>query len=135
VRSSAFVAAEELIRALRQHSRPVPCAQDRVLFRQGEEPTGVYVISDGLTTLTMQSNSGEEVLRIQSGAGSVLGLPGLIGNKPYSLTAVARGGAEVSFVAAGDFSRLMAEEPTLSLKVLEILAAEVHTARRAIFDS
>jgi CRP/FNR family transcriptional regulator, polysaccharide utilization system transcription regulator len=131
---SGFVAGQELIQALEQHACAVPCDRERTLFHQGDEATGVYVLHSGHATLTMQSNSGEVVLRIESGPGSLLGLPGLIGNRPYSLTALARAGSQVSFVARDDFLRLMNQEPALSFKVLQVLAAEVRTARQAIFS-
>jgi len=133
--SSAFVASKDLIQALERHASPVVCDRERILYCQGDSPTGIYVLYRGLATLTMQSLSGEEVLRIEAGPGSVLGLPALIGNKPYSLTAVAHEGAQAGFVSGDEFNRLIAQEPVLSLKVLQVLAAEVHTARRAIFDN
>jgi CRP-like cAMP-binding protein len=133
VDSSAFVAGSELVEALRSQSVPVQCPRDRVLFQQGDDPSGVYILHGGNATLTMTSISGEELMHIESGPGSLLGLPGIIGNKPYSLTAVASRGARVSFVPREEFTALMAREPALSLMVLKILAAEVHTAREAIF--
>jgi CRP-like cAMP-binding protein len=60
-----------------------------------------------------------------------MGLPGLVGNNPYSLTAEAKKGAEVSFVARDEFSRLMLTEPSLAMMILRVLAAEVRSARIA----
>lgn len=131
---SGFIAGQELIQALEKHSVTVPCDDERTLFRQGDEPTGIYILRAGSAVLTMRSDSGGEVLRIESGPGSLLGLPGLIGNKPYSLTAVAQAGARVGFIARGDLLRLMEQNPALSFKVLQVLAAEVRTARQAIFS-
>ena len=131
---SAFVADSTLLDALERRSRPVCFEGERVLFRQGDAPAGVYVLRRGRATLTMQSAAGVEVMRIEATAGSLLGLPGLIGNEPYSLTAVAGAGSEVGFVGREDFSALMLAEPQLSFKVLQVLAAEVRTARQAIFQ-
>jgi len=39
--SSAFVAEPDLISALRQRAFPVDCREDRELFHQGDEPTGL----------------------------------------------------------------------------------------------
>lgn len=132
---SAFVASQDLIRSLQPRSTLTACRHDRILFHQGDQATGIYILLSGSATLTMQSNSGEEVMRLDCGPGSVLGLPALIGNKPYSLTALAHAGAGVCFVSHDEFTHLMAAEPLLSMKVLEILAAEVHLARKAIFDT
>lgn len=82
----------------------------------------------------MNSPEGEQIMRVPVAGGSLLGLPGLIGNKPYSLTAVASSGAELSYVAREDFFQLMLNSPTLSVKLLRVLAAEVRSARIGISD-
>ncbi|MGB6690290.1 MAG: cyclic nucleotide-binding domain-containing protein [Terracidiphilus sp.] len=133
--TSAFVASKQLTEDLERHSTPVPCPRQRVLFRQGDDPTGVYIVSRGGAALTMHSASGEVVLRLEAGPGSVLGLPGVIANNPYSLTAVAHRGAKVGFVTREDFTAMMSKQAMFSLNVLQVLADQVHAARQAIFDS
>ncbi len=54
-----------------------------------------------------------------------------IGNVPYSLSATAKKGSPVSFVRREEFSRLMLINPSISVGVLRVLAAKVHTARGA----
>jgi CRP-like cAMP-binding protein len=63
------------------------------------------------------------------GAGSILGLPAIVAKEPYSLSAMACERSEVSFVETEAFTELMQEKPSLFPKVLEILAAEVRSAR------
>jgi CRP-like cAMP-binding protein len=79
----------------------------------------------------MTTSASTEILALEAGAGSLLGLPGLISNEPYTLTALACDGARVSFVTQDDFKALMQSDSGLALKVLEVLAAEVRTARHA----
>ena len=132
--SSAFVAEKDLLEALEKYSSVVECEEDRNLFVQEETPVGLYIVREGEVTLTMSSPSGQEVMCILAAPGSVLGLPGLLGNQPYSLTARAHRGAKVSFVTREDFSNLMLGSPALSLHVLRVLAAEVRTARRVLSE-
>ena len=129
---SAFVADSDLMDVLGNRAEPVACHQDRVLFRQGEKPTGVYLLYKGETTLSMNSESGDTLVSSCAGSGSILGLPGIIGNAPYSLTAVALAGAHVGFVSRDKFTALMQSDPMLALKILQVLAAEVRTARLAL---
>lgn len=129
---SAFVADPELIRALEGKANCVHCEQDRILFRQGEAPSGLYVLHSGTATLIMHSPAGEEVMAVQAGSGSLLGLPGLIGNEPYTLTAIANPGADLCFISRDEFTTIMRADPQLSLKILQVLAAEVRSARQAI---
>lgn len=129
---SAFVADQDLLDALEKHSTTVVCDQDRVLFRQGDEPAGLYVLRSGSATLTMTSPTGEVVLKTAVTAGALLGLPGFIGGQPYSLTAQVLKGARLGYINRDDFADLMLGNPTLSIKVLSVLAAEVRSARSAI---
>ncbi len=129
---SAFLANPDLIQALRKQSTEVLCPEDRVLFRQGDDPCGLYILLKGKVTLTMTSPAGKSILSAHAAEGSLLGLPGLIGNEPYTLTAKAHGGAELSFVSRDQFTVLMQNDPLLALTVLQVLAAEVRSARNAI---
>jgi len=129
---SAFIADPALVEALEKRAMPVPCDTDRVLFRQGDPPVGVYIVHKGKATLSMTSEEGKPLMSVETTDGALLGLPGLIGNQPYSLTAVACSGAQVNFISRDQFTALMESDPTLSLKILQVLAAEVRTARYAL---
>jgi CRP-like cAMP-binding protein len=129
--SSAFVADPELMSELEKRARPVVVAADRILFRQGDEPTGVFILLKGLAKLTSKSD-GDAILTVQAGAGSLLGVPAVVGGKPYSLTAEAMEGAELSALSNEDFVHLMHAEPTLAFRVLQVLAEEVRFARESL---
>jgi CRP/FNR family transcriptional regulator, cyclic AMP receptor protein len=131
--SSAFQAGQELIQTLASRSAFIECAEDQILFKQGDSPSGLFVLRQGNANLTMQSPAGSVVLSITAAAGSLLGLPALVGNEPYTLTATAAKGARLGFLTREDFSRLMCE-PATAMQVLRVLAAEVRTARRAIAE-
>ncbi len=126
--STAFVADQELIEALQQRARPIDVGSNRILFRQGDPPIGVFILIKGTAKLTRRSK-GEEVLTARVGAGSLLGVPAAIGAKPYSLTAEAMRGAQLSLLTTGHFVHLMHTEPELSFRLLQVLAAEVRFAR------
>jgi CRP-like cAMP-binding protein len=63
------------------------------------------------------------------------GLPGTIGNQPYSMSAMARKGSEVRFVTREDFEHIMRSKPFLYPKLLQVLTAEVQSALQAISDT
>jgi len=131
---SAFVADPELIRALETHVTPVVCAEERVLFRQGDPSVGLYILSKGEATLSMDSGLKNVSFSCTAHEGSLLGLPGLIANQPYSLTAVAKRGATIGFVSRDDFNSLVQTQSALMVKILQVLAAEVRSARLAIIQ-
>ncbi len=129
----AFLADPVLLRSLSGRSTPVPCASDGVLFRQDEPSVGVFILHDGTVTLSMMSPDGHSLFAVQAKPGSILGLPGAISNQPYTLSAIARAGAKVTFVSNADLTALMQTDPALSLKLLEVLAAEVRSARKSMY--
>lgn len=131
----AFLADHKLIQALERRSRPVSCGEDCVLFCQGDPACGLYILISGEAVLSMTSESGDVVMCLRVVAGSLLGLPGIIGNEPYTLTAKARKGSEVRFVPRSDFEDLIQVEPSLSFAVLQVLAAEVRAARQAFAEA
>jgi CRP/FNR family transcriptional regulator len=129
---SAFVADPELIQGLEKRSAHVACGEERILFRQGDDPAGLYILKSGGVTLTMNSPFGRELVSTEAAPGSLLGLPGLVGDQPYTLTAMAHAGAHLSFLPRNSFTELMQTEPLLAFKVLQVLAAEVRAARGAL---
>jgi CRP-like cAMP-binding protein len=131
---AAFHADPELLDGLEPKSATIQCSDYRVLFRQGDNPDGLYILFSGSATLTMNSPQGKQIVSMQPDPGSVLGLPGLIGNEPYTLTAVAHPGAILGYISRDEFLAIMSTDQRLAFKVLQVLAAEVRSARKALRD-
>jgi len=130
---SSFLADPELLRELERRTVDVPCETDRVLFHQDDPSAGAYILRKGSVTLSMTGQNGQSLFTVHVAPGSVIGLPAAISNMPYSLNATALAGAKIGFIGCDDLHALMQAEPLLSLKMLQILAAEVRTARKAIY--
>lgn len=130
----SFAADPKLIRALDTRSQPISCLEDRFLFNQGEDPEGLFILHSGEAILVMHATSGNVVMCLSASAGSLLGLPGVIANEPYTMTAMVRKGSEVGFVTREDFRDLLSAEPLLYPQVLQVLAAEVRIARRTLAE-
>lgn len=129
--SSAFAADPELIETLKTKSKPVSTGSNRVLFRQGDPPFGIFILETGAAVATMKAED-VVVMQVQIEAGAILGLPATLGEVPYSLTADVMEGSAVSFLPKQDFTQLIQSSPLLSFKVLQILASQVRLARRAL---
>ena len=130
---AAFVSDPILIRVLSKRAVLVPCENERVLFRQDQPAIGIFIVHKGAVTLTVMSQDGHSLFAAQARPRSILGLAGVISDKPYSLSATAGGGAEISFISSADLKALMEAEAPLAIKILELLAAEVRSARTALF--
>jgi CRP-like cAMP-binding protein len=132
--SSAFVAGPALIAVLWKHAISLDCAEDLELFRQGADPSGLFFLHSGEATMVMENEFGDHVARALMEPGSILGLPALVSDKPYSMGAVAKRGSTVGFVSRDDFSSLMLTEPALAMMILRVLAAEVRGSRVALTE-
>ena len=126
-----FVASKQLASAFERWAYPFELPTSGILFRQGDGADGVFYLKTGQATLTMQIR-GKLVMAMRVAAGSLLGLPAVVGNKPYSLTAVADGDAEVFKVPSNEFKQMIARDSLLCTEVLRILACEVHSARTSL---
>ena len=131
----SFVADQILIHSLEKRSTPIAWSGGRILFHQGDVPAGVYILQSGAAALIMKSASGRTVMCDEACPGSLLGLPGIVANEPYTVTAMPRKGSMIRFVTRNDFEDLLRTEPALQLPVLQLLAAEVRTARLTLSET
>jgi CRP-like cAMP-binding protein len=129
LRPSPFVADPVLVEALGRQGVPVPCTEDRVLFRQGEECSGLYVLRSGEAILEIHSPVGRCIVSFDAPAGSLMGLPAVLANQPYSATATAFKGSTIGLISRYEFLKLMESDPTLYPMVLQVLAAQIQAAR------
>ncbi len=107
--------------------------QDGILFRQGGNSKDfLYFVKSGEASLTMQV--GGKDVRIRVGQGSLLGIPAIVGNQPYSMMAKACWDAEVFRLSSVAFNELIKTEPKMQQAVLLILAGEVRIARQVLSD-
>jgi len=132
--SSSFCADLELIQTFEKQSIPITCDEDRVLFRQGEAPAGIFILREGAATLSRHCSENEFVISLRSTAPSLIGLPGVLSRNPHAFSAVAQSGSHVSFVNRDEVAHFMETDPPLSIRVLQVLAAEVDYARKAILN-
>lgn len=106
--------------------------QDGILFRQGKQADCLYFVKSGEANLTMQA--GDKEFRIRAGRGSLLGIPAIVGNHPYSMTAKVCWDAEIFRLSSVAFNDLIRTEPKMQQVVLLILAGEVRIARQALSE-
>lgn len=103
--------------------------QEGILFRQGQRGDCLYFVKWGEVALTMMV--GNKEIRLRAGKGSLLGLPALFGNQPYTMTAKATWDAEIFSLSANAFTELETKEARMKEIVLQVLAGEVRAIRQA----
>ena len=101
-----------------------------VLFREGDEPEGVYVLQAGQADLLFSSRNGEaKPLRVAQ-AGQILGLSCVVTHRVHDCTATAATPCRVGFIRREDFLRVLDECPAVWFSVLRLLSCDVN----AVYD-
>ena len=115
-------------------SRREVCPTD-ILFVQGDEPAGVYIVCSGRLRLFIRNPvTGVITFDRTVDSGNLLGLPAVFGDKPYSMSAEVLEHAEVAFISRPKFLELMQKDGQLCMRCLQLLSDEVRIARQAIGD-
>jgi CRP/FNR family transcriptional regulator, cyclic AMP receptor protein len=88
-----------------KHSARYP--EDTIIFMEGQDPEGVYILCEGKVRLQTANGGGRpQVLRIAH-PGDVLGLQSTITSQPYELTAQSATPVQLAFVGRRDFGRFL----------------------------
>jgi CRP/FNR family transcriptional regulator, cyclic AMP receptor protein len=95
--------------------------KDAVLFVEGQEPRGVFVLCTGRVKLTMTSAEGKCILVRIAEAGEIVGLPGTLSGSPYEVTAETLEPVQANFIPRDAFLRFLREHGDASLRVAEML--------------
>jgi CRP-like cAMP-binding protein len=83
--------------------------------------------------LSVQSG-GKPILRARAEAGSLLGLPSVFSENPYSMSAVACSEAQIEQLSLDSLRELTQSRPDLLINVVKILANEVRAVRIAVIE-
>jgi len=103
-----------------------------MLFIEGQEPRGVFVLCAGNVKLFTSSNDGKTIITKISGAGDVLGLNAAISNRPYEVTAEMTEPGQANFIARDALLQFLREYGEVALRVAEQLSRNYYTAYEEI---
>ena len=93
----------------------------KLLFREGEPATGVYVIHSGEIEICFADRP-----LLSARPGQILGLASVVGNKPLDSSATTRTDCITGFVDTGRFLRLLDEKPQLWIDVLRLISSSIN---------
>ena len=96
-----------------------------VLFREGDAPTGIFVIHSGAVDLIFSARNGTEKPLRNLRAGEIAGLSDAVSGTAHDCTARTRSASRISFVPIAELKRLLDERPGMWLGVAEILSSDL----------
>jgi CRP/FNR family transcriptional regulator, cyclic AMP receptor protein len=103
-----------------------------VLFIEGQQPRGVFVLCTGKVKLSTSSSEGKTLITKISDAGDVLGLNATISNHPYEVTAEMIEPGQANFIPRDALLKFLKEHGEVALRVAEQLSLNYYTAYEEI---
>src|SRR5208337_457089 len=103
-----------------------------MLFIEGQQPRGVFVMCAGKAKLSTSSAEGKTVITKISEAGDVLGLSATISNRPYEVTAEMIEPGQANFITRDALMHFMREYGEVAVRVAEQLSRNYYTAYEGI---
>ena len=97
-----------------------------VLFVEGQEPRGVFILCNGRVKLSGSSANGKSMIFRIADAGEIIGVPSTLSDKPYELTAEALEPTQANFISREDFLAFLREHGDAALRIAEMLSNIYH---------
>lgn len=103
-----------------------------MLFIEGQQPRGVFVLCVGKVKLSTTSREGKTIITKVSDSGDVLGLNAVISNRPYEVTAEMMEPGQANFIPRDSLLHYLKDYPEVAMKVAQQLSRNYYTAYEEI---
>src|SRR6476619_3091738 len=90
-----------------------------MLFIEGQQPRGVFVLCTGKVKLSISSREGKTIITKISDPGDVLGLNAVVSNRPYEVTAEMVEPGQANFIPRKDLLEFLKQHGEVALRVAE----------------
>lgn len=102
-----------------------------ILFIEGQQPRGVFVLCVGKAKLSTSTRDGKTIITKISEHGDILGLNAVISNRPYEVTAEMMEPGQANFIARDPFLQF-AKDMEVARRVAEQLSRNYYAAHEEI---
>jgi CRP/FNR family transcriptional regulator len=103
-----------------------------ILFVEGEQPRGVFILCSGRAKLTTSSSEGKTLIVKIAEPGEVLGASASILGRPYEVSAETIEPAQLNFIKREDFLRFLREHSEACMHTAQQLSEKYQAAQREI---
>lgn len=109
-------------------------APGEFIFWEGDPPEWFYIVEQGKVKILKHSSSGKELIIAVFGSGEMFGEVAVFDNAPYPASAQATGETCVLGVRREDFLGFLGRNPSLSLKIINVLGGRLRDAHSRLRD-
>jgi CRP/FNR family cyclic AMP-dependent transcriptional regulator len=103
-----------------------------LLFVEGEQPRGVFMLCSGRVKLTTSSSEGKTLIVKIADVGEILGASATILGRPYEVSAETIEPSQLNFIKRGDFVRFLQSHVEVCMHTAQQLSEKYQSAQREI---
>ena len=103
-----------------------------LLFVEGEQPRGVFILCRGRAKLTTTSTEGRTLIVKIANPGEIIGVSAAILGRPYEVSAETIEASQVSFVRRDDFLHFLSAYSEACMRTARQLSEKYESAQREI---
>jgi CRP/FNR family cyclic AMP-dependent transcriptional regulator len=104
----------------------------QLIFQEGEDGNALFVVLKGRVKVCLYDEEGREYVLDVIGKDGFFGELALIDELPRSANAIAMEGSDLLIVRRADFTKLLMENPSISVNILKVLAGRLRVADERI---
>ena len=123
-----------VLESLNQISHKTTLPAGAILFVEGQEPRGIFIVCSGRVNLSTTSREGKVLILKTAMPGDTLGLSASISGMGYETTAETATPCQLSFIDRKHFLELMQSHSETGLRVAQCLSRDYQSAYRDIHD-
>jgi CRP/FNR family transcriptional regulator len=127
-----FSLSEQCLEELDCVSHAATYPTGALMFVEGQNSRGVYVLTQGRIKLTTTNRAGRTLIMKIVQPGEILGLHETMRNAHYELTAETLQPSQVAFIKSDDFLRMLKRHPDACLQVTQQLSLQCESAYEMI---
>ena len=116
------------VQRLNEITSPAVYPRAAMLFIEGQQGRGAFVLCTGKAKLFTTSRDGKTIITKISEHGDVLGLNATISNRPYEVTAEMVGPGQANFIPADALLQFLHDYGEVALRVAQQLSRNYYTA-------
>ncbi len=98
-----------------------------VIFREGEQPRGVFILYSGTVDLVFSARNGFKKTLRTAVPPEIVGLSDAVSNMPHTCTATIQANSTIGFVPIEALRRQLDETPELWFTIAKYLSADVES--------
>jgi CRP/FNR family transcriptional regulator, cyclic AMP receptor protein len=118
---------QPLLAALDAISSTATYAKEAILFVEGQDCGGVFVLCNGRLKLSTNSADGKSIIVRMAEPGEFVGVPATVSGRAYELTAEALEPVQARFIPRDAFIQFLRENAEAAVRVAEILSDIYHS--------